>query len=175
MCSGFSTIAGSVLLAYQKLLGDTSSILTACVMSIPMSLLVSKMRFPEKEESITKGTIRIPQQEEEEANILHAAGNGSAIGIQISLLMGAALLAIVSLFRAVDFLFGKTFPSSLLIIFRMELLSHRRVRHREPSKRGWHTYMGNDQVGSFLSLCASRIFDWYPLQRQSKSGIHVPD
>jgi CNT family concentrative nucleoside transporter len=73
MVSGFSTIAGSVLLAYQRLLGDTSSILTACVMSIPTSLLVSKMRYPEREEPITKGNIRIPKTEEEEANILHAA------------------------------------------------------------------------------------------------------
>lgn len=65
MCSGFSTIAGSVLLAYQRLLGDTSSILTACVMSIPTSLLVSKMRYPEREESITRGNIRIPKNEDE--------------------------------------------------------------------------------------------------------------
>jgi CNT family concentrative nucleoside transporter len=76
-----------VLLAYQRLLGDTSSILTACVMSIPTSLLVSKIRYPEREEPITKGNIIIPKNEEEEANILHAASNGSAIGIQISVLM----------------------------------------------------------------------------------------
>ena len=61
MCSGFSTIAGSVLLAYSQFLGDTSSILTACVMSVPTSLLVSKMRYPETEESITRGRVSIPK------------------------------------------------------------------------------------------------------------------
>lgn len=83
MCSGFSTIAGSVLLAYQSFLGDTSSILTACVMSVPASLAVSKIRVPETEESLTKGTVSIPESEEVEANFLHAATNGASVGVHL--------------------------------------------------------------------------------------------
>ncbi len=106
MTSGFATIAGSVLLAYIGFLDDASALLTACVMSIPGSLLLSKMRYPETEESITKGEVKVPPTEEKEANFLHAAGNGSATGIHLVLLICAALLSIVTLFTVCDELVG---------------------------------------------------------------------
>ena len=109
MTSGFATIAGSVLLAYIGFLGDASSLLTACVMSIPASLLLSKMRYPETEESLTKGEVKIPENEEKEANFLHAAGNGSATGIHLVLLIIAALLSIVTLFTVCDQFVGWAF------------------------------------------------------------------
>jgi CNT family concentrative nucleoside transporter len=109
MTSGFATIAGSVLLAYQQYLNDTSAILTACIMSVPTSLAVSKMRLPEKEQSMTKGNVTIPENEEQEANFLHAAGNGAATGVNLILLIGGALLSIVSLFAVADYLFGWAF------------------------------------------------------------------
>ncbi|KAJ3058600.1 hypothetical protein HK102_010403, partial [Quaeritorhiza haematococci] len=109
MTSGFATIAGSVLLAYVDLLKDTSSFLTACVMSVPASLAVSKMRYPEKEQSITKGKVRLPEEGEREANFLHAAGNGAATGMQLIILISGSLLAIVSLFSVADFLVGWSF------------------------------------------------------------------
>jgi CNT family concentrative nucleoside transporter len=112
MTSGFATIAGSVLLAYIGVLNDATSLLTACCMSIPASLLLSKMRYPENEESLTKGEVKIPPNgkqyifhkwiEEKEANFLHAAGNGSATGIHLVLLISAALIAIVTLFTVCD-------------------------------------------------------------------------
>ncbi|KAI8843732.1 Na+ dependent nucleoside transporter C-terminus-domain-containing protein [Chytridium lagenaria] len=85
MTSGFATIAGSVLLAYA-----TATLLTACVMSIPCSLLISKMRYPETEESLTRGAVKIPENEEKDANFLHAAGNGAATGVQLILLIAVA-------------------------------------------------------------------------------------
>ena len=109
MTSGFATIAGSVLLAYIGFLDDASSLLCSCVMSIPASLLLSKMRYPEREESITKGEVKIPQTEEKEANFLHAAGNGSGTGIHLVLLICAALLAIVTLFTVCDQFVGWAF------------------------------------------------------------------
>ncbi|KAJ3168093.1 hypothetical protein HK101_011682 [Irineochytrium annulatum] len=113
MTSGFSTIAGSVLLAYIKYTGysdaATSALLAACVLSVPCSLLVSKMRFPEKEDSLTRGNVRIPKSEEEDANFLHAAGNGAATGVQLILLISGALLSIVTLYTIADFIVGFLF------------------------------------------------------------------
>lgn len=113
MTSGFATIAGSVLLAYVNFTGGsteaTSVLLTACVMSVPCSLLVSKLRYPETEESITKGKVAIPTNEEEDANFLHAAGNGAAVGVQLVLLIAGALLSIVALFAAANFIVGYLF------------------------------------------------------------------
>lgn len=60
------------------------------------------MRYPEKEASLTKGDVKIPAPEEKEANFLHAAGNGSATGIHLVLLISASLLSIVTLFTVCD-------------------------------------------------------------------------
>ncbi|KAI9003275.1 Na+ dependent nucleoside transporter C-terminus-domain-containing protein [Gaertneriomyces semiglobifer] len=109
MTSGFATISGSVLLGYAKIINDISLLLTACVMSIPCSLLLSKLRYPEEEESLTKGRVRIPKQKEREANFLHAAGNGAATGAQLVILIAASILALVSLYTAGNNLVGWLF------------------------------------------------------------------
>jgi CNT family concentrative nucleoside transporter len=110
MTSGFATIAGSVLLAYVNFTGNsdatTSALLTSCVMSVPCSLLVSKMRLPEKESSLTKGNVTVPESEEKDSNFLHAAGNGAATGVQLILLISGSLLAIVSLYTCADVFTG---------------------------------------------------------------------
>jgi CNT family concentrative nucleoside transporter len=64
------------------------------------------MRYPENEESLTKGEVKIPPNEEKEANFLHAAGNGSATGIHLVLLISGALVAIVTLFTVCDHFVG---------------------------------------------------------------------
>ncbi|KAI8057334.1 Na+ dependent nucleoside transporter C-terminus-domain-containing protein [Syncephalis plumigaleata] len=91
MCSGFATIA---------------ALLTACVMSTPCSLAVSKLRYPEKQESTSKGRVIIPKEEDREANILHAAANGAAQGVHLILLIAGTLLAIISLLALVNALLG---------------------------------------------------------------------
>jgi CNT family concentrative nucleoside transporter len=109
MTSGFATIAGSVLMVFITFGVDGALLLTACVMSVPGSLLLSKMRVPETDESLTKGEIRIPESEDREVNFLHAATNGSATGVQISLLVIGAVLAVVSLYNAADGIVGTLF------------------------------------------------------------------
>ena len=77
MCSGFATIAGSVLVAihfnwnqsssfaiFVVFYPFSSSIIVISVMSIPASLAVSKMRMPETEEPLTEGKVAIPQSDE---------------------------------------------------------------------------------------------------------------
>ncbi|KAI8906440.1 Na+ dependent nucleoside transporter C-terminus-domain-containing protein [Gorgonomyces haynaldii] len=109
MTSGFATIAGSVFAAYISIGADGKLLLTSCVMSIPSSLLLSKMRYPEKEESISKGKVTIPPSREKEANFLHAAGNGAAMGVQIILLIAGAVLCLISLLEAANFVIGFLF------------------------------------------------------------------
>jgi CNT family concentrative nucleoside transporter len=53
MTSGFSTIAGSVLAAYINLGVPAANLVTSSVMSIPASMAISKIRFPETEEPVT--------------------------------------------------------------------------------------------------------------------------
>lgn len=59
MTSGFSTIAGSVLVAYMNLGVPPETLVTSSVMSIPASLAISKIRIPETEEPITRGSVTV--------------------------------------------------------------------------------------------------------------------
>ncbi|KAJ3321055.1 hypothetical protein HDV06_004613 [Boothiomyces sp. JEL0866] len=109
MTSGFATIAGSVLIYYLTIVPKQSTILTCCIMSIPAGLLLSKMRYPETEESLSRGDIKVPESNHKDANFLHAASNGSAVGMQLVILIGGGLLAIISLYTAVDYVVGWLF------------------------------------------------------------------
>lgn len=102
MVSGFSTIAGSVLMAFLAMGIDGKSLITACVMSTPCSLALSKIRYPETEDSISKGDVSIPEESEREANVLHAAGNGAAQGVHLAALIAGSLIAIISIYTFVN-------------------------------------------------------------------------
>lgn len=97
MCSGFATIAGSVLIAYISIGVNPQALISSCVMSIPASLAVSKIRFPETEETLTAGRVVIPEDEENRpANALHAFANGAWLGLKIGGMISATLLCIIS-------------------------------------------------------------------------------
>jgi len=100
MTSGFATIAGSVLSAYIGLGIDPLALVSSCVMSIPAAITISKLRYPETEEPLTKGVsrIRVPEDEEGKAfNSLHAVAKGSWTGIKIAGMVVASVLCILAL------------------------------------------------------------------------------
>jgi len=107
MCSGFATIAGSVLVAYISLGLNPQALVSSCIMSIPASLAVSKMRYPETEETITSGRVVIPDDDEHRAsNALHAFANGAWLGIKIAGMIVATLLCIIALIGLINGLLG---------------------------------------------------------------------
>jgi concentrative nucleoside transporter, CNT family len=107
MCSGFATIAGSVLVAYIGLGLNPQALVSSCIMSIPASLAVSKMRYPETEETITSGRVVIPDDDEHRAtNALHAFANGAWLGIKIAGMIVATLLCIIALIGLINGLLG---------------------------------------------------------------------
>ncbi|KAI4169033.1 MAG: hypothetical protein LQ343_005966 [Gyalolechia ehrenbergii] len=98
MCSGFATIAGSVLVAYIGLGVNGQALISSCVMSIPASLAISKLRYPETEETLTTGRCVIPDDDEHRAaNSLHAFANGAWLGLKIAGMILATLLCILAL------------------------------------------------------------------------------
>ena len=103
MTSGFATIAGSVLVAYIAMGVNPQALISSCVMSIPASLAVSKLRYPETEESLTAGKVVIPEDDENKpVNGLHAFTNGSWLGLQIAGRILSALLCILALLGLVN-------------------------------------------------------------------------
>lgn len=107
MASGFATISGSVLIGYIGLGVNGSALISSCVMSIPASLALSKMRWPETEETLTAGRVVIPDDDEHRAtNTLHAFANGAWLGIKIAGMILATLLCIIGLVGVINGLLG---------------------------------------------------------------------
>ncbi|KAI0126244.1 Na+ dependent nucleoside transporter C-terminus-domain-containing protein [Xylariales sp. AK1849] len=107
MTCGFATIAGSVLIAYINLGLNAQVLVSSCIMSIPASLAVSKMRYPESEETLTSGRVVVPEDEENKAaNALHAFANGAWLGLKIAGMIVATLLCIIALVGLINGLLG---------------------------------------------------------------------
>lgn len=103
MCSGYATIAGSVLVSYISLGVNPQALVSSCVMSIAASLAVSKLRWPEEEETLTSGRVVIPDDDEHRpSNALDAFSHGTWIGVKIAGRIGATLLCIISLISLCD-------------------------------------------------------------------------
>ena len=107
MTSGFATISGSVLVAYISLGLNPQALVSSCIMSIPASLAVSKLRYPETEETLTAGRVVIPDDDEHRAaNALHAFANGAWLGLKIAGMILSTLLCIISLIGLINGLLG---------------------------------------------------------------------
>ena len=101
MCSGFSTISGAVLVGYIGLGLNPQALVSSCVMSIPASLAVSKLRYPETEVPISNSKFNIPTHLEDEAtrpkNVLQAFSNGATLGLRIAGTMMIQCMCIIGL------------------------------------------------------------------------------
>lgn len=96
MTGGMATVAGGVLAAYVSFGADAGHLLAASVMSAPASLLIAKLILPEKELSVSKGSLQI-KLERSDKNILDAACRGASEGLKLGLNVLAMLIAFVAL------------------------------------------------------------------------------
>ncbi len=97
MTCGFATIAGSVLIVFIQMGLNPQALVSSCIMSIPASLAISKMRYPETEETLTSGRVVVPDDDENKAaNALHAFANGAWLGLKIAGMIIATLLCIIA-------------------------------------------------------------------------------
>ncbi|KAG0267719.1 hypothetical protein BG011_000031 [Mortierella polycephala] len=97
LTSGFATISGSVFLGLIAFGADATALLTCCMMSVPCAIVISKIRFPEEQVPLTKGTAVAPAYKDRESNAIHAISNGAIFGIKLCIVIIAVLLAIISL------------------------------------------------------------------------------
>ncbi|KAI8970702.1 Na+ dependent nucleoside transporter C-terminus-domain-containing protein [Pilobolus umbonatus] len=97
LTSGFATISGSVFYAYISMGVSGSSLLTSCIMSIPCSIMISKLRYPEVS---TPTPLVFPAKEKN--TLLQAVGKGAELGIQISLLITANIISILAIVYALN-------------------------------------------------------------------------
>ena len=94
MTGGFATIAGSVLGIYLSFGIDGVALVAASIMSAPAALAISKLAYPETEDSPTatrkKGAFEIPDSGD--ANVVDAASQGAVIGTQLMLNIAGNLI-----------------------------------------------------------------------------------
>ncbi|KAH7926694.1 hypothetical protein BV22DRAFT_1008423 [Leucogyrophana mollusca] len=106
MTSGFSTISGAVLSAYVAMGVPPQNLVTSSVMSIPASIAISKMRFPEVDEPVTRGRVVIDRGEEDDkkqpVNALHAFSQGALFGLNVAGQILTNVLTILSLVATIN-------------------------------------------------------------------------
>ena len=110
MTGGFATVAGGVMAAYVGMLlhvfpDIAGHLMAASVMSAPAGLVFAKLLFPEKEEPLTRGDLKV-DVEQVDANAIDAAARGAGEGLTLALNVGAMLLAFIALVALVNALIG---------------------------------------------------------------------
>ncbi len=101
MVGGFGTVAGGVLAAYVGFLvayfpDIAGHLISASVMSAPACIAISKIMYPETEEPVTRGSVKI-KMEKVDANVIDAAARGASEGLSLALNVGAMLIAFIAL------------------------------------------------------------------------------
>ena len=96
MVSGMATISGAVLVVYTAMGIPAKHLLAASVMAIPSALLITKILYPETEQSETKGAVKATL-EPTSKNMFDAISSGTSDGLWLALMVGAMLVAFIAL------------------------------------------------------------------------------
>jgi CNT family concentrative nucleoside transporter len=104
MTVGMSTVAGSVMLTYVKMLGSgdyAGHLATASLLSAPAGILIAKVMIPEREVPETVSGARAAT-EHTSRNVIDAAAQGAMAGLRLAAYVGALLIAFVALIALVN-------------------------------------------------------------------------
>ena len=107
MSGSMATIAGGVMAVYISMGVPAPYLLAASIMAAPGALVISKIVWPETEESPTKGAIKL-EVKKVHSNLLDAISHGASDGLKISLNVIAMLIGFIALIALVDVLLTKT-------------------------------------------------------------------
>jgi CNT family concentrative nucleoside transporter len=123
MIGGMATISAALIASYSQILGQAYAqatkiglqtaqlkfaveLLAGSTMAAPASLVIAKILYPEVEESVTKGTVKI-NIEKTSSNVIEAAATGASDGLQLALNVGGMLIAFIALIAMFNYiLFG---------------------------------------------------------------------
>src|SRR5690606_12390678 len=102
--------AGGVMAAFVGMLiaffpDIAGHLLAASVMSAPAALVFAKLMYPEREEPVTRGELKV-HVETPDANAIDAAARGAGEGLQLAANVGAMLLAFIALIALINALLG---------------------------------------------------------------------
>ncbi|XP_074151406.1 sodium/nucleoside cotransporter 1 isoform X1 [Sminthopsis crassicaudata] len=102
MTGGYATIAGSLLGAYISFGIDPASLIAASVMAAPCALALSKLVYPEVEESKSRSEEGVKLSYGEAQNLLEAATTGAAISVGVIANIAANLIAFLAVLAFIN-------------------------------------------------------------------------
>ncbi|XP_007933492.1 sodium/nucleoside cotransporter 2 [Orycteropus afer afer] len=102
MTGGFATISGTVLGAYISFGISPASLISASVMAAPCALALSKLIYPEVEESKFKNGKGVKLPRGKERNILEAASNGATDAIGLAANVAANLITFLAVLAFIN-------------------------------------------------------------------------
>lgn len=105
MTGSMACIAGGVMAVYISMGVPASYLLAASLMAAPGALVISKIVFPETEQSETKGVVKLGVKKQH-ANIMDAISHGATDGMSISINVIAMLIGVIALVALADALLG---------------------------------------------------------------------
>jgi CNT family concentrative nucleoside transporter len=105
MSGSMACIAGGVMAVYISMGVPAPYLIAASLMAAPGALVISKIVYPETEESPTKGQVKL-EINKSHANLLDAISHGASDGLKVSLNVLAMLIGFIALIAMADYLLG---------------------------------------------------------------------
>jgi CNT family concentrative nucleoside transporter len=106
MSGSMACIAGGILIVYVNMGVPAEYLIAASLMAAPASLVISKIVYPETEESQTKGKVSI-EVKSQYANLIDAVSHGAADGMKISINVIAMLIGFIGLIALINYILVK--------------------------------------------------------------------
>ena len=128
MTGSLACIAGGILIVYANMgaqagLNLAPKLITASLMAAPGALVISKIVFPETEESETMGNVKL-EVKSTYTNVIDAVSHGAGDGFKIAMNVIAMLIGFIAVISCLDYvlirighLFNHNFTLSLNYIF----------------------------------------------------------
>jgi CNT family concentrative nucleoside transporter len=105
MTVGLATVAGSVLIGYSLVGVPLNYLLAASFMTFPAGILMAKIMVPETEQ-FDETNEEADIADTESVNVIDAAARGAAAGLNLALIVGALLIAFISLIALLNTILG---------------------------------------------------------------------
>lgn len=117
MSGSLACIAGGILIVYANMGAKAEYLIAASLMAAPGALVISKIVFPETEESETLGRVKL-EVKSSYSNMIDAISHGASDGMKISLNVIAMLIGFIALVALINSGLGLIHPElSLDFIF----------------------------------------------------------
>lgn len=117
MSGSLACIAGGILIVYTSMGAKAEYLIMASLMAAPGALVISKIVFPETEESPTKGNVKL-EVKSQSVNLIDSISQGASDGFKISMNVLAMLMGFIALIALINWLLNSLYPGlSLDLIF----------------------------------------------------------